>query len=67
MQNRTLPEPEWYQQKIFLSSKVDRMFWCKMLNCNERNLQKAIGIIGNSPKLVNKFLELNRLKENTNY
>jgi hypothetical protein len=64
MQNRVLTEPEWYKETIFLTSKVDVTFWCKMLNCNERNLHKAIGIIGNSPKLVNKFLELNRLKEN---
>jgi hypothetical protein len=64
MQNHILTEPEWINERINLVNKVDITFWCKMLKCNERNLQKAIGVIGNSAKTVNTYLELNRLKEN---
>jgi hypothetical protein len=55
-------EPEWLSKTINLRSNVEIVFWCKMLRCSKRNLIKAVNEIGNSPRKVDFFLELNRLK-----
>jgi hypothetical protein len=56
-------EPEWYSEYIILTSKVEIRFWCKMLECSEHSLIRAVNTMGNSAKAVNSYLELNRLKE----
>lgn len=55
-------EPEWMSNSIKLENEVEIAFWCKMLNCKKEYLIYAISRIGHSPKKVEFFLELNRLK-----
>jgi len=62
MTNNVINEPEWLKESINLGNKVDIAFWCKMLRCKEEDLIWAVHTIGNSPRSVNSFLELNRMK-----
>ena len=57
-------EPKWMDTIINLEKKSDINFWCKALNCTEENLFFATSRIGYSAKIVNYFLQLNRLKIN---
>ena len=37
--------------------------WCKTLNCSEKDLIKAVIIIGPVASIVDDYLQLNRLKD----
>ncbi len=41
-------------------------YWCEVLECEEEELVGAIQRIGNSAKVVDAFLVLNRRKKTTN-
>ncbi len=41
-------------------------YWCEVLECEEDDLVGAIQRIGNSAKMVDDFLVLNRRKKTTN-
>lgn len=63
MKNSVAAEPEWLLENINVRNKVELKFWCKMLKCDEHSIIWAIRNIGNSAKMVDTYLELNRLKE----
>ncbi|MEO6302854.1 MAG: hypothetical protein ABIP51_06755 [Bacteroidia bacterium] len=50
--------------KIDLHSKESIREWSMILNCEEKDLIHAIMVIGNSTKMVDDFLILNRKKKN---
>lgn len=41
-------------------------YWCEMLECEKEDLVGAMQRIGNSAKMVDDFLVLNRRKKTTN-
>ena len=56
-----------------LSGKVINMgdaqemtYWCKVLECEKEDLVSAMQRIGNSAKMVDDFLVLNRRKKTSN-
>ena len=57
-------EAKWMDTIMNLEKKSDINFWCNVLNCTEENLFFATSRIGYSAKIVNYFLQLNRLKIN---
>jgi len=46
--------------KIVLHDEASVTSWCEVLNCNPEELLDAIGIIGNSAKAVDDYLEKNK-------
>jgi len=57
-------EPEWYNENINMQSKIEIIFWCKVLNCEKNDLIKAVSEAGVSPRSVNNYLIRNNLKKN---
>lgn len=51
---------------ISIQSDQDINYWCAQLGCNQEDLVQSIMRIGNSAKMVDDFLILNRRK-NYNY
>jgi hypothetical protein len=41
-------------------------YWCKVLECEKEDLVSAMQRIGNSAKMVDDFLVLNRRKKTSN-
>lgn len=43
--------------RIVLYSPASITAWCEVLNCSEKDLLRAIAIVGNSAKAVDDYLE----------
>lgn len=50
--------------KIDNAKEID--YWCKLLQCEKEDLMNTIQRIGNSAKMVDDFLVLNRRKKTSN-
>lgn len=57
---------EWEGETVDISNDQDIERWCKIFHCDKEDLLFAVRIIGDSPKLVNEILELNRRKHEQN-
>ncbi|MBA2611031.1 MAG: DUF3606 domain-containing protein [Bacteroidetes bacterium] len=57
------PSPNIKETKIDLHNKEAIAKWSALLNCEEKDLIHAIMVIGNSTKMVDDFLILNRKKK----
>lgn len=55
-------EQELSNYKIDISNKASIKQWSETLCCDEKDLVNAVLVIGNSAKIVNDFLILNRKK-----
>lgn len=55
---------DWEKENIDLTQKAQIQRWCNHFNCEVEDLYFAVRVIGNSAKLVNEILELNRRKGN---
>ncbi|MCW3083958.1 MAG: hypothetical protein JWP12_1324 [Bacteroidetes bacterium] len=55
-------EQELANYKIDISNKASIKQWSETLCCEEQDLIHAVLVIGNSAKIVNDFLILNRQK-----
>lgn len=59
----TVQDLEIKPGKIELNGNTTLQEWCRILNCEEADLVKAISVIGNSVIAVDDFLILNRQKK----
>lgn len=57
---------EWEGETVDVSDQQDIARWCRIFHCDKEDLLFAVRIIGDSPKLVNEILELNRRKHEEN-
>ena len=48
--------------RIRLSAETPLQYWCNLMDCEEKDLLQAIGIIGDSVPIVDYYLVLNRKK-----
>ena len=62
-----MQDPDKKDAKIDLHSKEAIKEWSMILNCEEKDLIHAIMVIGNSTKMVDDFLILNRKKKTDYY
>ncbi|MBL0331090.1 MAG: DUF3606 domain-containing protein [Bacteroidetes bacterium] len=53
---------KFYNERIDISKKEELQRWSKVLSCREDDLVQAVLSIGNSVKMVDTFLCLNRKK-----
>ncbi len=61
-QKYTMPEPALKTEKIIISNTLTLKEWSRILDCEEKDLMKAIGAVGNSLQAVDDYLILNRQK-----
>lgn len=54
---------KFYNDRIDISKKDELKRWSKLLSCREDDLVQAVSTIGNSVKMVDTFLYLNRQKQ----
>lgn len=62
MDEKTADNAHLAGQKINLHSDENIRYWCRELNCNQDDLIQSVLRIGNSAKMVDDFLILNRKK-----
>jgi len=51
------------EDKILVSEEMPLQKWCTLLDCEECDLLKALSIMGDSVRMVNDYLILNRQKK----
>lgn len=58
-----MSEENYLGQRIEIDNEDLLKKWCKLLNCDEKDLMDAVFCVGNSVNAVDSFLTMNRKKK----